>query len=108
MWLFLPAGASTIDVLMPLSLQLVKDKVLDLKTAIAALTVNPAKIAGINAGQLNIGAPADICIIDPDFAWTVEKDGLISAGKNNPFLDWEMTGNVIYTLLDGNIIFATK
>ena len=101
-------GASTIDVLMPLSLQLVKDKVLDLKTAIAALTVNPAKIAGINAGQLNIGAPADICIIDPDFAWTVEKDGLISAGKNNPFLDWEMTGKVIYTLLDGNIIFATK
>ena len=101
-------GASTIDVLMPLGLQLVKEKALDLKTAIAALTVNPARIAGINAGQLNIGAPADICIIDPDFVWTVKKDKLISAGKNNPFIDREMTGKVIYTLLDGNIIFATK
>ena len=101
-------GASTIEVLMPLVLQLVNDKILDLKAAIAALTVNPAKIAGINAGQLNIGAPADICVIDPDFTWTVEKDGLISAGKNNPFLGWEMKGKVIYTLLDGNVIFAIK
>ena len=101
-------GASTIDVLMSLSLQLVKDNVLDLKTAIAALTVNPARIAGINAGQLNIGAPADICIIDPDSVWTVAGNKLASAGKNNPFLDWEMTGKVVYTLLDGKVIFAIK
>ena len=101
-------GASTIDVLMSLSLQLVKDNILDLKTAIAALTVNPARIAGINAGQLHIGAPADICIIDPGMTWTVEKDKLLSTGKNNPFMGRELTGRVIYTLLDGNIIHDIK
>jgi dihydroorotase len=99
-------GASTIDVLLSLSLQLVRDNVMDIHTAMAALTINPARIAGINAGQLNTGAPADICIIDPDVLWTVARDQLTSAGKNNPFLDWEMTGRVMYTLLDGNVVFT--
>lgn len=98
-------GASTIDVLLPLVLQLVSDKVIDLHTAIAALTIKPASIAGINAGSLAVDAPADICIINPDTAWTVEKSTLQSAGKNNPFIGWEMTGKVTHTLLDGEIIY---
>ena len=101
-------GASTIDVLLSLSLQLVNDNVLDLKTAIAALTENPARIAGINAGQLNIGAAADICIFDPESKWTVEKDNILSAGKNNPFLGRELRGKVVYTILDGKLIYNMK
>lgn len=98
-------GASTLDVLLPLSLQLVSDKVLDLKQAIAALSIKPARIAGINTGHLGVGATADICIFDPDWTWTVTKNSLASAGKNTPFLDWEMRGKVIYTLVAGRIIF---
>ena len=98
-------GASTLEVLLPLSLQLAQDHVLDLGQAIAALTIKPARIAGIDAGHLGIGAVADLCIIDPEQAWTVTKDCLVSAGKNSPFLDWEMRGKTTHTLVGGRIVF---
>lgn len=101
-------GASTIDVLLPLVLQLVRDQILDLQTAIAALTVKPANIAGINAGTLAVGAAADVCIIDPDKTWIPEKSCLISAGKNNPFVGREIAGKVTHTLLDGKLVYRDK
>ncbi len=98
-------GASTIEMLLPLTLQLVRDKNLTLQQAVAALTSAPAKIAGLDTGNLSIGARADICIFDPESSWTVERDALLSAGKNTPFASWEMTGKVTHTLIDGNIIY---
>jgi dihydroorotase len=98
-------GASTIEMLLPLTLQLVRDKNLTLQQAVAALTSAPAKIAGIDAGNLSIGSRADICIFDPELSWTVERDALLSAGKNTPFASWEMTGKVTLTLVGGNIIY---
>jgi len=98
-------GASTIEMLLPLTLQLVRDKNLTLQQAVAALTSAPAKIAGLDTGNLSIGSPADICIFDPESSWTVERDALLSAGKNTPFTSWEMTGKVTHTLVDGNIIY---
>src|SRR5690606_19224354 len=65
-------GASTLDVFLSLSMQLVQNKIIDLQTAVALLTINPARIAGINAGHLGKGAPADVSIIDPDLMWVVE------------------------------------
>lgn len=101
-------GASILDVFLSLALQLVNHKVLDLSAAIAAVTINPARIAGIDAGHLGTGAAADICIIDPSMEWVVKKESLISAGKNCPFTGWEMTGKVTHTLLDGNLVFEYK
>jgi len=98
-------GASTIEMLLPLTLQLVRDKNLTLQQAVAALTSAPAKIAGLDTGNLSIGSGADICIFDPELSWTVETDALLSAGKNTPFASWEMTGKVTHTLVDGNIIY---
>jgi len=98
-------GASTIEMLLPLTLQLVRDKNLTLQQAVAALTSAPAKIAGIDTGNLSIGSRADICIFDPESSWTVERDTLLSAGKNTPFASWEMTGKVTHTLVGGNIIY---
>ena len=99
------SGASTIEMLLPLTLKLVRDGSLILQQAIAALTSAPAEIAGIDVGKLSIGSPADICIFDPDLSWTVERESLLSAGKNTPFALWEMTGKVTHTLVDGNIVF---
>lgn len=98
-------GASTIEMLLPLTLQLVRDKNLTLQQAIAALTSAPAKIAGLDTGNLSIGSRADICIFDPESSWIVETEALLSAGKNTPFASWEMTGKVTHTLVDGNIIY---
>jgi len=98
-------GASTIEMLLPLTLQLVKDKNLTLQQAVAALTSAPAKIAGLGTGNLSAGSRADICIFDPESSWTVKRDALLSAGKNTPFASWEMTGKVTHTLVDGTIIY---
>ena len=99
------AGASTLDVLLPLGLQLERDKVLSLDQLIASLTINPARIAGLDRGHIGVGATADVCVIDPDRSWTVTRNTLSSAGKNSPFLDWEMTGKVTHTLVAGKIVF---
>ena len=98
-------GASTIEMLLPLTLQLVRDKTLTLQQAIAALTSAPAKVMGIVGGSLSIGSPADVCIFDPEASWIVERDSLLSAGKNTPFASWEMTGKVTHTILDGKLIY---
>jgi dihydroorotase len=98
-------GASTIEVLLPLTLQLVRDKCLTLQQAVAALTSAPADIAGIDAGDLSIGSQADVCIFDPETSWVVERNSLLSSGKNTPFTSWEMTGKVTHTVIDGKIIY---
>ena len=101
-------GASTLDVLLPLTLQLVRDNTLALSQAIAALTIKPAKISGIDTGHLSEGGVADICIMDPEKSWTVTKDNLSSSGKNNPFIGWELIGKVTHTLLGGRIVYECQ
>lgn len=99
-------GASLIETLLPLTLHLVSNKSFTISKAIAALTIQPAKIAGIDAGTLNTGAPADICIFDPQATWTLIPENLVSAGKNTPFEGWELTGKVTHTLLGGRIVYT--
>ncbi|MEE8320736.1 MAG: dihydroorotase [Gammaproteobacteria bacterium] len=98
-------GASTIELLLPLMLHLVDHQVIDLTTAIAALTINPARILGSQAGNLETDMPADICIIDPDTTWDVDNAALISAGKNSPFHGWGLTSRVTHTLYNGIPVF---
>ncbi len=99
-------GASTIELLLPLIADLVIKKIILLNEAITVLTVNPARILGLDLGSLSIGAKADISIIDLGQAWTVDKNLLLSAGKNTPFHGWQVTGKVTHTLLNGEVVFA--
>jgi hypothetical protein len=58
----------------------------------------------LNAGTLDNGASADICIFHPHYSWRYEAQHIASAGKNTPFLGWNLRGFVTHTLLDGNIV----
>ena len=102
------AGISGLETLLPLTLKLVQEGVLNLSSALARLTCGPAQILGLKVGQLNVGAPADICIFDPDYHWTLHAEQLSSQGKNTPFDGWEMTGRVHYTLRQGRIVYALE
>ena len=75
-------GASGIETLLPLSLELYHNESVKLETIIKALTSNPAKILKINKGNLTIGNEADFCIVDINKPWIVKKDKLISKSKN--------------------------
>ena len=98
-------GASTIEHLLPLMLHLVNRNEIKLEQAIALLTSQPANIAGINKGTLEVGKDADVCILDLEANVSVNDATMLSAGKNTPFNNWELQGAVTYTLLNGNVVF---
>jgi dihydroorotase len=61
---------------------------LDWPTAICKMSLNPARILGINKGTLQIGADADVTIIDPKARWTVDPSKFHSRSANTPFAGW--------------------
>ena len=83
-----------------------------LETVIGALTWRPARIAGLDqwghGGPLIEGAPANLAIIDPHEAWTVDPGELASTSPNNPFRGRELRGRVVYTFLRGSQTWSSR
>ncbi len=99
------AGATGLELLLPLALKWAEQDGHALSNALSKVTQQPARILGLNAGHLTIGAVADVCIFDPDLYWKVEPAALRSQGKNTPFLGMQLKGKVCYTLINGQIIY---
>lgn len=87
---------------------LVKTGLLTFEELIEKMSVNPAKILGINAGTLSVGAPADIALVDLDEQWTVDVNKLHGKSKNTPFKGLTLTGKVKRTILGGKTVFIDK
>ena len=101
------AGATGVELLLPLMLKWSEQAGLSLSDALAKVTTQPARILGLDAGHLSVGAAADLCIFDPDQYWKIEPNALKSQGKNTPFLGMELRGKVRYTLVNGQIVFQS-
>jgi dihydroorotase len=98
-------GASGIETLLPLSLELFHNGSLKLETIIQALTSNPAKILKINKGNLSIGNEADFCIVDLNKPWVVKKEQLKSKSKNTSIENKKLQGKVTNTFVKGEELF---
>jgi dihydroorotase len=97
-------GMIGLETALPLALELARVGVVDLPRAIALMTWQPARLFGLDrggAGTLRIGAPADLAIIDPDAAWTVDPDALRSRSRNTPLAGRALRGVAVLTLLGG-------
>ncbi len=101
-------GASGIETLLPLSLELYHNGSVELQTIIKALTSKPAEILKINKGNLSIGNDADFCIVDINKPWVVRKDKLISKSKNTPIEDKKLQGKVLNTFVNGEELFKSE
>ncbi|MFQ5519336.1 MAG: amidohydrolase family protein, partial [Mariprofundus sp.] len=99
-------GIVGLETMLPVSLQLERDGVLSMSELLAKMTCNPAELLGLDAGTLSRGATADITIFDPEAVWTVDRNKLVSKGKNTPWHGKEMTGRVSHTLKGGRVVFA--
>lgn len=99
-------GIAGLDTLLPLTLKLIQDGVLDTLTGIRAITAGPAGILGIDAGTLNTGAPADICIVNPDVEWVYDVHSSPGQGRNTPFHGWSFQGRVTHTLVNGVLVYS--
>jgi dihydroorotase len=74
-----------------------------LAQAIAKVTHEPARMAGLPAGTLSVGANADVVLFDPKVRWLVAPSALASQGKHTPFLGYELTGQVRATVVAGHL-----
>jgi len=101
-------GIVGLETMLSVSLGLVRDGVLSLPDLLAKMTSNPAKLLNLDAGTLSEGAAADICIFDPEAAWTLDRNKLFSKSKNTPWHGREMIGRVVHTLKGGRIVFEPE
>ncbi len=88
--------------------QLVHPGLLTVTEAISKMTVNPAKIFGLDTGRLSVGHLADITIIDPDKIWVVDPSQFESKGRNCPFEGWKLKGKVVATIVAGKIVYCGR
>jgi dihydroorotase len=98
-------GASGIETLLSLSLELFHNGSVKLNKIIKALTCNPAKILKIEKGNLSIGNDADFCIVDIYKPWIVKKEKLLSKSKNTSIDDRKLQGKVMNTFVKGEELF---
>ncbi|MGE0609751.1 MAG: dihydroorotase [Pirellulales bacterium] len=81
--------------------QLIEPGHLTWPAAIEKLTINPARILGINKGTLQVGADADVTIIDPTTPWKVDPRQFRSKSANTPFASWELRGRADKVIVGG-------
>ena len=85
-------------------MRLIDQGALPRQRALAAVTAAAADILGLEQGQLRVGAPADLALYDPAASWVADPAALRSAGKNSPYLGWEMPGRCRLSLVGGRVL----
>ena len=98
-------GASGIETLLPLALELVHNGSCNLNLLIENLTSNPAKILGIRNGTLSIGSEADIAIFDLEKPWVFKRENILSKSKNTAIENRKLQGKVEKTFINGKLVF---
>jgi dihydroorotase len=100
------AGATGMELLLPLVLKWAEQEGVSLLDALKRITINPAQLLGVKMGHLSTGAHADVCVFDPSVTWKIEPSALKSQGKNTPFNGHVMQGRVRHTIVEGHIAFS--
>jgi len=84
---------------------LIEPRIIDWPALIKLMTVNPARIIGIDKGTLSLGKQADVTIIDPDAEYKIDVHTFRSKSKNCPYNGWSVKGKVEKTIVQGEIRF---
>lgn len=101
-------GATGLELLLSLTVKWAREAGVPLARALAAITSAPADVLKLPAGRIGEGAPADLCVFDPNAHWRVEPRALKSQGHNTPFLGYELPARVCATLVAGQVAFECR
>ena len=97
-----PNGVTGLETSLGVSLMmLVHSGKMSLSRLIELMSVNPARLLGVTGGSLQVGAPADLVLFDPDEEWTVDREQMWSKSKNTCFDGMRLRGRVKMTWLGG-------
>ena len=100
-----PSGMIGLETALSLAiLNLVQPGYLTMQKMLACLTCNPADFYHLPAGRIEIGAPADLTVFDPDEEWIVPSE-FASRSCNSPFIGEKLPGVVHFTLKDGEVVY---
>ncbi|MFQ3593394.1 MAG: amidohydrolase family protein, partial [Gemmataceae bacterium] len=80
---------------------LIEPGILTWPQMIEKMTIGPARVLGIDRGTLAVGAIADVTIIDPERAWTIDPAHFKSKSRNCPFAGWEVRGRAEKVFVGG-------
>jgi dihydroorotase len=78
---------------------------LDLPTMVDRMSCQPARAFRLPGGTLEPGSPADVTVLDPERAWTVDRNAFVSMSSNTPFHGWELKGRAVRTIVGGEVVF---
>ncbi len=98
-------GAVGLETLLPAALSLHHEEGLDILDVLRPLTHGPAALLGLEAGVLEVGAPADLILFDPGAPVIVDAATLRSKSKNSPFDGRRLQGRVEMTIVGGQVVF---
>ena len=99
-----PNGIIGLETLLPISIRaLIEPGHLTWPQMIEKLTINPARVLGIDRGTLKPGAVADVTILDPNVHWTIDPAQFRSKSRNCPFAGWEVRGRAETVLVGGEV-----
>lgn len=105
-----PFGIVGLETAVPLYAEaLIESDVIDWPRLLAMMTIEPARLCNLDRahraadglGELFVGGPGDVTVIDPDIAWTVGVDDLASKSRNTPFLGRHVKGRAVATVVGG-------
>jgi dihydroorotase len=102
-------GATGLELLLSLVLKWAHENHINPAIAIARITSDPARVAGLGtgtAGDLSVGSSADLCIFDSNAEWIVDGKTLTSQGKHTPFLKHALPAQVRHTVVAGHVVFS--
>ena len=104
---FAPNGILGLETALAVTLGvLVREAKFKLSRVVDLMTRRPAKLLGLPAGTLAAGAPADVCLFNPDEDWTYDAKAGFSKSSNSPWHGATLTGRVKTTVVGGKIVFA--
>lgn len=97
-----PNGIIGLETFLPICVKaLIEPGVLSWPQMLAKMTINPARVLGIDRGTLKPGAPADVTIIDPSAEWTIDPEEFRSKSRNCPFAGWRVRGRATAVIVGG-------
>jgi len=99
-------GAVGLETLLPAAMRLYHQGGVGLAQLWRAMSLNPARRLGLDAGRLAVGAPADLVLFDPDAPFILDRFALQSKSKNTPFDGARMEGRVLGTWVGGTRVFG--